>query len=486
MRMFPQQVEEHCVRREGICIMNRKIIMKKNIIILCFAALAVLAGCKKENGTKTTVVTFPSNVVLSFTGSSPVSQSLTFKTNVPWTVDGLSAAAWVKVTPTQGDPAGETKDFELVVKVDEYSGATSRTARLNVVFGDQKKEFTVTQGSLHKSSDYSITDDMVFSTTLGRNITNVAQGFDYDPDEDVVYITQKYGAYRNHVGWQKRETRNGNTVAPNYMTLACFSHGNNIWIEKTNGKKYVWAPNFGTRQDDGSYDNPHIVSRFPLESGKTLYNTETTENYYFGLKDTWPAFDFDNDLMAVCDYKKFYIYRLSELEALPVKDITLDFEITYGGKVKDIDAKIPEWKGRPTVKARDCRDVKPVYTVTFDYGKRGLHWQTYCIDNGWIFALLQADKKTEPEVIYDTYVEAYKMDGTKTLYKVRQEYMQNKERLVELGWTDADYCYAEPEGIKVIGDVMYTMYTIRGADKDSAKATRRPVVFRLESPTVGM
>ena len=79
----------------------------------------------------------------------------------------------------------------------------------------------------HKCSDPTIPNDMIFSTTLGRNTNNVAQGFDYDEAEDVIYITQKYGTYRNLVGWQKRETASRETVAPNCMTLSCFSHGNN-------------------------------------------------------------------------------------------------------------------------------------------------------------------------------------------------------------------------------------------------------------------
>lgn len=335
----------------------------------------------------------------------------------------------------------------------------------------------------HKCSDPTIPNDMIFSTTLGRNTNNVAQGFDYDEAEDVIYITQKYGTYRNLVGWQKRETASSTTIAPSYMTLACFAHGNNIAIEKTSsGAKYVWAPNYGNRQNDGSYDRPLVISRFPLQAGKTLYNTDPTENFYFGKNPSWPSFDFKNDMVAICDYKYFYVYRLSEVLAVEQKEFTLPQTITYGGVVGSIDTKIPEWTGSPTLKARDCSGLKPLYVVPFDYSKRKLHWQSYCIDNGWIYAILQADTKEAPQIMFDSYVEAYKMDGSKTMYLIRQEYMQNRDRIVELGWTEHDYFYCEPEGIKVYGDKMLLMYTIRGGAEPLL--IRRPVIFTLANPTL--
>lgn len=330
------------------------------------------------------------------------------------------------------------------------------------------------------STQFEIPDDMLFSTTLGRNTTNVAQGFDYDPVEDVIYITSKYGTYQNHIGWQKREKKNSTTVAPNYMTLRCFSHGNNISIERRSANiKYVWAPNYGDRQKDGSYDKPKVVSRFLLSNGKTMYNTEAVENYYFGLDVTWPAFDFKNDLMAVCDYKYFYIYKISELTALPVEDITLDFKISYGGS-SPVDTKTAEFSGYPKIKARDCRKAKMVYKVPFTYKERELHWQSYCIDDGWIFAILAADQSNPPAIIYDTYVEAYKMDGTKNLYKIHQNYMRNRSRILEFDWNESDYFYCEPEGIKVYDGQMLLLYCMKG--QTSAHSIRRPVIFRLASP----
>ena len=458
--------------------------------LLAVAALVIAASgvtsCSKDTTPTGTAMIYNGSKDITLSATQVTGVSIAFSTDYAWTAEvSADAVSWLSLSRTCGDPGGKRNGFTITIIPSENKESTARTGVVSILYGEAKSmNLNVKQtgvSALAESSQFDIPDDMIFSTTLGANTTNVAQGFDYDPDEDVIYIMQKYGAYRNHIGWQKRETKSATTAATNKMTLSCFSHGNNIAIHKaSDGKKYVWAPNYGTRQDDGSYDSPQIVSRFLLEAGKTILNTDTKENYFFNIKPCWPAFDFDNDLMVICNYKYFWVYRLSALMALPDEDITLPYEITYGGVVGTINTKRDEYTGFPTVKAKDCSKVKPIATIQFDYSTRGLHWQSYCIDNGWIYAILQADKNTAPDIIFDTYVEAYKIDGTKNLYKVRQEYMQNRDRIVQFKWNTADYFYCEPEGIKVTDGVMLTMYTLRGAD--DPYLIRRPVIFRLASP----
>lgn len=451
-------------------------------VLLSTLSLAASVSCSKEEEDKVDFVpelAITGSRLFTFSGEGG-NALLKISANCPWEIAIPADATWVTADIMSGGSRSEDLvSYKVNLTIAPMSGP-KRTAVVAVRYGESYKNVTINQSSLAESSQFNIPDDMLFSTTLGRNTTNVCQGFDYDPDGDIIYISSKYGTYQNHLGWQKRETASSTTVAPDYMTLRCFSHGNNISIEKaSDGKKYVWAPNYADRQSDGSYDKPKIVSRFPLVSGKTLYNTDTEENYYFGLNVTWPAFDFKNDMMAVCDYSYFYIYKLSDIMALPVETITLDFKITYGG-ASPVQTNIPEWSGNPVVKARDCRKVKAIYKVPFTYKQRNLHWQSYCIDNGWIFAILSADTKEAPEIIHDTYVEAYKMDGSDNKYKIRQEYMQNRDRIVEFGWNEKDYFYCEPEGIKVQGNTMYMLYCMRG--NTEAHKIRRPVIFKLASP----
>ncbi len=62
--------------------------------------------------------------------------------------------------------------------------------------------------------------------------------------------------------------------------------------------------------------------------------------------------------------------------------------------------------------------------------------------------------------------------------KVHQEYMMDVDGLASRGFVESDFCYTEPEGIKVMGEVMYVMYTCRG---NTNITTRRPVIFKLSS-----
>ena len=459
--------------------------MKTRHIIICLASAALMAAsCSDEKTPAGSIASFPSSTTYAIPNDGG-SVEYTFRTDFSWELSLESGATWLEADVTSGKATGSLLKYTITFTGEKNGTGAARKAVAVITYGEgRKKEITLSQSPLHLCSETKFTADMVFSTTLGRNTTNVQQGFDYDPDEDVVYLFQKYGAYRNHVGWDKRTTDIATTaVASNYMTLCCFSHGNNIAIEKdASGKKWVWAPNYGTRQDDGSYDYPHVISRFPLETAKQYYNTETTENYYFGSDKSrvYPSFDFKNDIMVVCDVKKFYVYRLSELMALPDETITMEQTITYGGVVGTINSKIDEWTGNPVIKAKDCRKVSPLYTIDFTYSQRGLHWQTFCVENGYIYALLNADIKADGEIKYDSYIEIYKFDTG--LYKsgIRQEYMQDWDSICAMGWTHKECFYCEPEGIKITDGVMLILYTIKG--NADPYLIRRPVIMRFASP----
>lgn len=342
---------------------------------------------------------------------------------------------------------------------------------------------------LHKCSETKIQDDMIFSSCCARTISSVQQGFDYDPVDNTLYFTQLNRWYRNIIGWTQPQVTLSKDVAPHFMGLSCFSHGNNIIIERTaSGDKYVWAPNFGTR-GDGSYGSPWIVSRFPLKEtsklSEDIKNTDPQENYYFGVSPCWPAIDFDEDLIAICNYKKVYVYKLSDIQSLPKSTVKLPSKITYGGIMTKTgsettyDTGIPEFTGYPEIVARDVSKLTPLIVFDNSYSTRGLHWQTFCIDNGKAYFLDMGDVPENSIIQHDTYIEVYDLKTGELLRpKVRQEYIQDIDGLVERGYVESDFCYAEPEGIKVMGDVMYVMYTCRGQTNITE---RRPVIFKLSS-----
>ena len=165
--------------------------------------------------------------------------------------------------------------------------------------------------------------------------------------------------------------------------------------------------------------------------------------------------------------------------------VRLPAKITYGGIMTSssssttYDTGIPEFTGYPEIVARDVTKIKPLIEFDSTYSKRGLHWQTFCIDNGKAYFLNMGDVPESSIVKHDTYVEVYDLKTGKLLReKVRQEYIQDVGGLASRGYVESDYCYVEPERIKVMGDTMYILYTCRG---NKNLTTRRPVIFKLSS-----
>ena len=78
---------------------------------------------------------------------------------------------------------------------------------------------------------------------------------------------------------------------------------------------------------------------------------------------------------------------------------------------------------------------------------------------------------------HDSYIEVYDLStGALLRPKVQQKYMQDIDGLVSRGYVESNYCYAEPEGIKVMGDALYVLYTCRG---NTDITVRRPVIIKI-------
>jgi hypothetical protein len=378
------------------------------------------------------------------------------------------------------EPGGQTD--EPGGQTDEPGGQTDEPGGQTDQPGGQTGE-----PGLHKCSETMITDDMIFSSCCSRTTTSVQQGFDYDPVDNTLYFSQLNRWYRNIISWTTPAVTLSTDVAPKYMGLSCFSHGNNFIIERTaSGEKYVWAPNFGSR-GDGSYGNPWIVSRFPLKETSgvkgDILNTDPDDNYYFGVSPCWPAIDFENDLIAICAIKKTYVYRLSQLLALPRTKVTLPKAITYGGIITSTgststyDSGIPEFTGKPEILARDATTIPPLLEFDTSYSQRGLRWQTFCIGGGKAYFLRMGDVPEGSVIKHDSYIEVYDLStGALLRPKVQQKYMQDIDGLVARGYVESNYCYAEPEGIKVMGDALYVLYTCRG---NTDITVRRPVIIKI-------
>ena len=455
-------------------------------IILVILAPALFSCSVKESSTA--VMKYAGDTDIDFPGQTPSARKIVFMTDSRWRIELGDGASWLQANPDNGGADGKLETFIVTLSPEPNVSPQRRECGLKIVYGgNQSLTLNISQkgvSPLAPCTQYEITGDMIFSSACSYYKSTVQQSFGYDAVGGDVYFVQRAHLYKNVISWTSPEFPAGDEIAKHHMDLCCFSHGNNVVFENTTGNEiYVWAPNFGSRESDGYYGNPNVVSRFKLEEGSSIYNTDPGDNYYFGICPCWPAIDFKDGLFAICDCHNVYVYSLSELQTLPKTSVTLEKKITYGGISSNgkstYDSGLKEYTGFPTITAHDCRTVAPLRKFAIDYRSRGLHWQTFCIANGRAYFLLQADPDEAGPIVYDTYVEVYDLKTGVLLFpKVRQEYMQNKQRLVELGFVEENYCYAEPEGIDVVADTMYIMYTCRGKE---AITTRRPVVFKLSA-----
>lgn len=317
-----------------------------------------------------------------------------------------------------------------------------------------------------------ITDDMVFSTVCSGTLTASQQGFDFDPDTDMLIYGQLNNRYKNIISWPTRKITTSETACAYKMTLKYFSHVDGIHLEKAeNGDYYFWIPNYGSRASNGKYTHPQTLSRVKMKDGKTLTQPDATDTYWFGTTDVHAAFDVDNDLVSIFSQYDgtMKIYRLSEVLAAPVKNITLINSIIYGGA----ESSDPEWAGKPVVAAHDCSTLKPVHSLTYSYLNMGRSWQTYTIYNGRIYFLLQYATPTNG-MEKQSVIDVVDYNGNIIKQDIKQPFADDMPSLLKYNFTDEIKRTMEPEGIQIKDDVLYILYA---AKLNSGLV--RPVIFNF-------
>lgn len=405
---------------------------------------------------------------------------LEFTTDCAWRVQTSEGSAWLSSDKTFGrKPEGKT-DYTLSLTVKQNKSSKERKASVTIMYGTHSKavKVTVVQSGMPVISTSSITEDMFFSTCCARTTTAVQQGFDFDPEDDMVFFSQVNSAYRNYISWRNRVrlTTSGDK-ATNSMTLMYFSHGNNIYIDKdSNGDRYVWIANHGSRSDDdGKYRNGQVMSRIKLKSGETLRSFDTEENYYFGTHNIHASFDPDNDRMALYslspeDDYNLSIYKLSDVLAAPEKTVTLKYEIVRGGMTSP-DA---EWRGKPVVRVHDCRDLKPLHSFRYKYTEYGRSWQTVCLSGNRVYFFLLYQKPKNGRS-YQTVMDILDLDGNIIRQDVLFPFSDNINDLAKFGYSDNDTTYLENEVMLIKNGIAYFSFSTQN-NKDEI---RRPLVFNF-------
>lgn len=452
--------------------------MKKYIYILASALLAV-CGCSDKGSDKGSGFT-------SFDAADMEMPGEAYETDIRLTAAGswniTSTVPWITAVPD----SGEAGSFTVRVTVDANPSTTDRKGYLRFACGKDVRVILVQQAVLKldpsgggEEAGPFITDgyseELHYSTGRLRTTSAVMQSFDLDTLAGTIYYSQLNRKYRAYVAYGAPNS----TDTPPCMTLNYFGHVSNFTLEVSGTKRYIWVDNFASKNASGDYWGSPVVSRVPFSSGLTYNAWDVTENYYFGEKNISVAVDIDNDMLTYLGIStgNFKTYRLSELRALPIEDITLD-AVTYGGESNN-DTHTTEITKQHTIKARDCTKATPVGSFTIQREKYAdgvqVSWQGFDIHDGLIYQL--QGNGHEDGTPSPGWIQIRKIDGTVILPLTKFAALDDVDALKAAGITDIGYM--EPEGVKVRGDWLYCGF----CSKNSA-GVRMGTIFRYNKNAV--
>lgn len=359
------------------------------------------------------------------------------------------------------------KDELPVFLEDDVKGLVKNDVTVRNIYEEEPEE--TAQVVNEKSILSPLTSDMIYSNSFIKSPSSVMQSFDLDLEENIIYYTQIDKKYRLLASWGKINA----LEADGCMYLEYFGHGSNFTMENLAKDKYIWIGTWASKNKDGDYWGDQIITRIKIEDGKTVKPWDCTENYYFGEKNISCALDFENDLCTILGISTGDVrtYKLSEMKALPVEDITLE-PVTYGG----LEAPDAETTVTPTVKARDCRKLKPVGSFHTDRDK-GISWQGFDVSRKYVYQARGNGNANDGKDPSNGYVLIFKLNGGKSQTATVVEAIRDINVLKELGLTDTGYM--EPEGIKVRNGIMYCGY----ASKNS-EGVRKAVILRFSKEPV--
>lgn len=445
--------------------------MKINKLLLILVAMAAVSCSPDEKEVpQTDVFRYHGKNALQL--SPDVPSKFSFETNLPWHIEVPGDVTWLDIDPESGDPKGETSSFEVSL-VASGTGSMSTTIKLVIEssVSNKKKEIKVSYSALPPCTVSYVTDDMIFSSHCAGRTSSVCQGFDFSADHSMMFYSQVTSGHRNTLSWGPREQLSTTTETYPYMTLYYFSHANNIHYEKgADGADYLWLGNYGTRNSENGYTSPQILSKVKLVKNAKVKNYQADDNYYFGIKNLHASFDVAHDQLAIYSGGAVKVYRLSDVLKVPVTDVTLESELTYGGE----GAPDAEYTGKPTIKAHDCRTLTPIYSFKYSYSPKG--WQTFCISGDRAYFFLNNGDPVGG-LAYRSVLEIVDFKGNVLKPNIFQPFADNIADLSRYGYTDDTAKYMENEGIIIRDGVMYMMYTAK-----NAAGIRRPVVFNLAVP----
>lgn len=328
----------------------------------------------------------------------------------------------------------------------------------------------------------------------------VSQGFDYYNSKYFFFtqLTDK-GNFINHNKYEYDRkaiivipvNQDDSSLAGNVMTLYKAGHGQNLTIERTDNKSYIWLGNYGSfkpdKSNDGAiykegYSYSQTLCRVEWQPGKKFYPNEITEHYFlpalssskrfFGLE---AALDQKNNRIAVRaknDDGKTYIkiYNFKNFKKIEQNTtVTLPYPIseTEGDSKKFVENQ------HPKIKVKDLSKLEPIN----QFSASGFPVQGVEIENGLLYAITglpEALAKPDGKHTYKSKITLkvftyggkeiatyYLQTSTENGGYLKSSELDNMVNFKEDGISYYSNGYYEPEGIRVSNGKVYINMTVK-------------------------
>ncbi len=357
-------------------------------------------------------------------------------------------------------------------------GEAVGTSRISARTPDNLKQAALTVNVLQSEQlDQPLARDMIYTSGHMLSDNSVMQSFDLGAD-GYMYCSQVGRGSNNYNVIIVRKQAN----AANYesrMLLPYAGHGNNIAVEQDGADMYVWVGSYGTRSSEGDYTLSQTMARIKYAPGKTLKPSECYEQYWIPQRRNLQAsLDPDNDIILFwCTNSNYstryiYLYRLSEVKALPESSEQLSFSITWGGETGG-PASVTE---KPTVMVKNLSQLEPLATITLPQsspltvGSNGN--QGHDVKNGKIYYYEGAGNNNDGATPSTATVSIFDFNGN-LIRRHDVAAIEDMGALASQGLTSTGYM--EPEGIKFYDGMLYCGFASRSTDD-----VRRAVVLQYD------
>ncbi|MBQ9816527.1 MAG: hypothetical protein IJM59_03515 [Proteobacteria bacterium] len=227
----------------------------------------------------------------------------------------------------------------------------------------------------------------LYAAQITSEYHRVSQGFDFytnSNSEFTYFFSQLLGQDTTKSGHDNiyifKYESNGNS---NPMIFPKSGHGQNLSVEKTNGKDYLWFGSCGTKGNNG-YSNSQTIARVEWNnnSQQSLDPSKITEHYYYsGLKGLEPAIDSKNNRFAFRGSDKagdhVKIYRFSDVKKAGKKEVKIE--------------------GVGKISAKDLSGV----SILNKFTKKKIAVQGMEIENGIVYAV--GDRRAKLKTLDNNY-----------------------------------------------------------------------------------